>query len=80
MVPACTRITSRRKNKTKLWDFTVPTNRKIDANRPDMIIENHEERNCIMMDMSVPSDQRILFKEFQKLSKYIDLEIEVTEM
>ena len=33
-----------------------------------------------MMDVAVPSDQNISLKEFQKLSKYKDLEIEVTEI
>ena len=33
-----------------------------------------------MMGMEVPSDQNISWKEFQKLSKYKDLEIEVTKM
>ena len=33
-----------------------------------------------MMDVAVPSDQNISLKEFQKLSKYKDLEIEVTTM
>ena len=33
-----------------------------------------------MMDMAVPSDQSISLKEFQKLSKYKDLEIEVIKM
>ena len=33
-----------------------------------------------MMDVAVPSDQNISLKEFQKFSKYKDLEIEVTEM
>ena len=68
------------KNVTILWDFTVQTDRKIDANRPDIIIKNHEERTCIMMDVPVPSDQNISLKEFPKLSKYKDLEIEVSKM
>ena len=33
-----------------------------------------------MMGVAVPSDQNISLKEFQKLSKYKDLEIEVTKM
>ena len=45
------------KNVTILWNFTVQTDRKIDADRPEIIIKNHEERTCIMMDVSVPSDQ-----------------------
>ena len=68
------------KNVTILWDFIVQTDRKIDANRLDIKIRNHEERTCIMMDLVVPSDQNISLKEFQKLSKYEDREIEVTKM
>ena len=67
------------KNVTILWDFTVHTDRKIDANRPDITIKNHEEQTCIMMDVAVPSDQNISLKEFKNLSKYKDLEIEVTK-
>ena len=33
-----------------------------------------------MMDVTVPSDQSISLKEFQKRSKYTDLEIEVTKI
>ena len=33
-----------------------------------------------MIDVAVPSDQNISLKEFQKLTKYKDLEIEVTKM
>ena len=33
-----------------------------------------------MLNVAVPPDKDISFKEFQKLSKYKDLEIEVTEM
>ena len=33
-----------------------------------------------MMDVAAPSNQNISLKEFQKLSKYKDLEIEVTKM
>ena len=43
-------------NVTILWDFTVHMDRKIDANRPNIIIKNHEERTCIMMDVAAPSD------------------------
>ena len=68
------------KNVTILWDFTVQTDRKMDANRPDIIIKNYEERTCIMIDVAIPSDQNISLKEFQKLSKYKDLAIELTKM
>ena len=63
-----------------LWDFTIHTDRKIDANRPDIIIKDHREKRCIMLDAAVPADKNISLKEFQKLSKCKDLEIEVTKM
>ena len=34
----------------------------------------------VIIIMAVPSDQNISLKEFKKLSKYKDLEIEVTKM
>ena len=33
-----------------------------------------------MIDVTVPADKNVSLKEFQKLSKYKDLEIEVTKM
>ena len=48
-----------RKNVSMLWDFTVHTDRKIDANRTDIITKNQEERTCIMMDVEVPYNQKI---------------------
>ena len=33
-----------------------------------------------MTDVTVPADKNISLKEFEKLSKYKDLEIEVTKM
>ena len=69
-----------RKSVTIPWDFTVQTDRKIDANRLDIVIKNHEERTCIILDVAAASGQKISLKEFRKLSKYKDLEIKVTKM
>ena len=65
---------------TILWDFTIHTDRKIYADRPDIIIKDHREKTCIMLDVAVPADKNISLKEFQKLSKYKDLKIEVTKI
>ena len=80
MVREYTATSSRRKNVTIIWDFTVHKDRKIDANRLDIIIKNREERTYIMMDVAVLSDQNISLKEFQRLSKYKDVDINVTKM
>ena len=35
---------------------------------------------CQLIDISVPSDSNISDKEFEKLSKYKDLEIEIAKI
>ena len=67
-------------NVTILWDFPVNTDRTIQANRPDIIIKDKKEKTCTLIDVSVPSDKNIAVKEFDKLSKYKDLEIEIQKM
>ena len=65
---------------TVLWDMPVSTDKEIKANRPDIIIKDKKEKKCIMIDMSIPSERNVSIKEVEKLSKYKDLEIEVTKM
>ena len=65
---------------TILWDFSVHTDRTIKANRPDIIIKDRKKKQCLLIDMTIPSDKNISLKEFEKLSKYKDLEIETTKM
>ena len=49
------------------------------ANWPDKVVKNHTDKTCFLIDMSVLSDN-VSLKIFEKLSKYKDLEIEVTKM
>ena len=65
---------------TVLWDMPVNTDKEIKANRPDIIIKDKTEKKCIMIDMSIPSERNVSIKEVEKLSKYKELEIEVTKM
>ena len=68
------------KNVTILWDFPINTDRTIKANRPDIVVKDRTNRTCLLIDMSVPSDRNIAVKEFDKLSKYKDLEIEIQKL
>ena len=63
-----------------LWDFSIHTDRTVSANRPDIIIKDKKQNNCLLIDMSVPSDKNISSKEFEKKYKYKDLEIEIQRM
>ena len=65
---------------TILWDFPIRTDRKTQDNRPDMVIKHKQNKTCQLIDMSVPSDSNISAKEFEKIRKYKDLEIEIAKM
>ena len=67
-------------NVTLLWDSPIRTDRTIQANRPDIIVKDLKEKTCLLIDMSIPTDHNIPAKEFDKLSKYRDLEIEIQRM
>ena len=65
---------------TILWDFPIHTDRTIKANRPDIVVKDLNKKKCTLIDMTVPADRNIAPKEFEKLSKYKDLEIEIQKM
>lgn len=65
---------------TILWNVPIQTDREIRANRPDIVIKNHKNKTCQLIDVSVPSDYNIAKKECEKLSKYCDLKIECQRM
>ena len=63
-----------------MWDCPIITDRKINANRPDIVVKNTKTNTCQLIDMSVPSDRNICLKHNEKKSKYKDLEIEISRM
>ena len=65
---------------TILWDFPIRTDRTVQANRLDIAIKHKQNKAYQLIDMGVPSDSNIFAKEFEKLSKYKDLETEIAKM
>ena len=65
---------------TILWDMQVHNDRTMNANKPDIIIKDKREKTCMLIDMAVPSDRNTSVKVAEKLSKYKDLEIEITKI
>ena len=65
---------------TILWDMQIHTDRELPVNKPDIVIKDHANRCCKLIDVSVPSDQNTSTTAIEKLSKYKDLEIETTRM
>ena len=67
-------------NITVLWDMPIQTDREIKANRPNIVIKAKQEKSCLLIDMSIPTEKNTSVKVTEKLSKYKDLEIEIERM
>ena len=65
---------------TILWDFTIHTDRSVKTNWPDITVKNHKEKTCLWIVITLPSDRNVSFKEYEKVSKYKGLEIEIQKM
>lgn len=58
----------------------IQIDREIKANRPDIVIKDKQEKACLLIDMSIPTDKNTLVKVTEKLSKCKDREIEIERM
>ena len=61
---------------TILQGFSIHTDRTIRTNKPDITIKDYKEKTYKIIDFTYPMDKNISAKEFEKLSKYKDLQIE----
>ena len=62
-------------NITILWDMSIQTDRERKAK--DVAIKDKQEKSCLLIDMSIPTEKNTSVKVTEKLSKYKDLEIEI---
>ena len=60
-----------------MWDFTIQTDREIQARRPNIVLVNRKENECIVIDIVVPGDASIAGKEKEKTQEYQDIRREV---
>jgi len=51
---------------TLLWNQAGHTDRKVTANRPDIIIKNKNKKTCILIDVAIPADRNVVQKEEEK--------------
>ena len=63
-----------------LWDFTIQTDRKITARRPDIVVINKDTKSCHIIDVAIPGDARIVTKQEEKIDKYQDLAREIRSL
>lgn len=62
------------------WDYSIQENRKIKPNKLDIFIEDKKEKICKPTDVKILAEKNISVAEFEKLSKYQDLKIEVEKL
>jgi hypothetical protein len=65
---------------TIMWGVPVITVSSVVANRPDTVLHDKIENNCLLNEIAIPHDTNINTKETEKQSKYKDLEIAVSRM
>ena len=65
---------------TILWDMQIHTGRELSVNKPDIVIKDHADRCCKLIDVSVPADRNTSTKVIEKLSKYEDLKIKIARL
>ena len=59
-----------------LWDSPIITDRHVPCNKPDKVIQEKKANRCQIIDVAIPSDYSIQKQATEKMSKYVDLQIE----
>ena len=61
---------------TILWDPPIITYRHVPCNKADIVVQEKTSDRCQIIDVAIPSDYNIQKKATEKMSKYVDLQIE----
>ena len=59
------------------WDFEFTMRKTVSARRPDVMIENDEEKKLWIMDVACPNEKNIDEKHHEKLTKYQQLAFKI---
>jgi len=63
-----------------LWDFTIITDFVIYHNFPDITLVRKPSNEVFLIDVAIPGESHIAQKSGEKLTKYVDLKIEVSRL
>ena len=63
-----------------IWDFPIQTDKELKHNKPEIIIIDKSNKTVQIIDISIPSDYNVVSKRNEKITKYIDLSIEIKRM
>ena len=62
------------------WDRAVETPKRLDHNRPDVVVLDKRHKHWILIDFSVPNDRNVLRKEEEKVERYKPLSYEIRKL
>jgi len=63
-----------------MWDILVIIGKRVLSNQPDIVLHVKKEKTCLLIAIAIADESNFNTKETKKLSKYKDLEIEVSRM
>ena len=63
-----------------LWDFMIQCDHYIEHRKPDIVVIDKIEKKCLIIDIAIPGDNRIMKKEEEKLEKYEELRQEIIRL
>ena len=63
-----------------MWDVSVITDWTISANWSDIVQHEKKQKTCLLINIAIPDVSNVNTKGTEKLSKYKDLESEVSRM
>ena len=67
-------------NAKLIWDVTIQTDKKVDHNKPDIVLIDKTSNFCLIIDVACPFDTRVIEKENEKITKYQDLKWELIKI
>ena len=63
-----------------LWEDEILTDRETTSKRPDTVAKDFKRKTCLLIDILIPTDNNISVKEYNKINKSKELEIEIVKM
>ena len=63
-----------------LWDFSIRTDRNIEARRLALVLVDKSKKSCHIIDVAIPEDSGAKEKEAEKVEKYQNLARELRRM
>nr|CAH7756697.1 unnamed protein product [Callosobruchus chinensis] len=55
------------------WNYSFPTLELVQANKPDIVLLDHQQKTMFVIEFSAPAEVNIVSKEGEKRTKYQDL-------